>query len=183
MLIIKDDFGGLDDPAFVREMRDDLDALTARAINKGHRRASQQAMRDASRYVNAPLGQPERSNPNVAFVQRATRRRLDATLALVSRVGLSLHRIRGAVQTRAGVVFQSKRRRQTRARAFFLGRDGYVFKRSDDGSRRLTMQTTRITLPDHRIAALYRHFQHEFDRALDGGLTRLLARRRPRKSL
>ena len=34
MLIIKDDFGGLDDPRFVAEWRDELDALTARAINK-----------------------------------------------------------------------------------------------------------------------------------------------------
>lgn len=183
MLVIKDDFGGLDDPAFVRRFRDDLDALTARAINKGHKRAGQQAMREASRHINAPLGAPERSNPNVAFVQRATRRRLEATLALVSSVALSLHRIRGGTQTRPGFSFVSKRRRQTRERAFQLGRGGYVFKRSAEAGRRFTLQTTPITLPDYRIAALYRHFQHEFDRALDGGLTRLLARRRPRKAL
>jgi len=180
VLTIRNDFRGLDDPRFVRKMRDDLDALTSRAINKGYRRTSQQAMRVTSRHVNSPLGQPERANPNVAFAQRSTRRRLDATFALVQRVGLSLHRIRGAAQQRAGVVFQSKRRRQTRAKAFF-GPRGFAWKRSGGGRYDLTLQTTNITLPDADIAALYRHFQHEFNRVLNGGLTRLLTRARARR--
>jgi len=182
MLIIKDDFGGLDDPRFVAEWRDELDALTARAINKAFKPTAAEAMTQASRHNNAPLGAPQRSNPNVAHVSRASRRTLAAALVLVMRVGLSLHRVRGARPADGDVVFTAKRKQQRRDKAFF-GPRGFVFKRSGSGRYALTLQTIRITLPEQTLAYLQRRFMHGFDRALDAGLNgpRGLLRKRGRK--
>jgi len=183
MIIVRADFHGLGDPAWVRRHRHDLDRLVSRSINKGYKLATTEAMTQASRYNNAHLGAPVKSNRYVAFTQRATPRRLAATFALIWRKRLSLGSIVSAKRdTPTGAAFRSRRRGFVRTGAWWDSR-GRAWRRATDRdrarSRRVrdfALQTIRIVLPARTIEYLYRRFDYEYDRALHGGLTRLIDR-------
>lgn len=188
MLIIEDDFRGLDKPRHLHEFNAKLDALTSRAINKGFDLTARETMTQASRYVGAPLGAPARRNKNVAFAQRSSRTRLEATLVLVNQVQLSVHRLRHQLNSDGTLTFTSRRRRHS-LDGVFVGKRNYLFRRDkrgdykDAGGARYKLVTIAITLPAGTLRYLYRRFEHEFNRALDGGLQRLLRAPRAPKAL
>ena len=119
-LIVKTDFGDLTSPAFARKYRGDIDALVARAMNKGKNKAARELLNLTGRFMNAPLGEPVKTNPNVSTNRNATRNRLEAVFALIARARLPLRRVNPPrTKTPGGLNLKTKGGSYTRPGSFW----------------------------------------------------------------